>query len=200
MQRFKRKYNTINQKNIIHIFTEGEKTEPDYFNSIKDDLRLNEIDIKIYGKGDHTMSLVESVIKIKNESKNCNGDEWWVVFDRDNHLGFNQAIEIAEKNKIYAVYSNECFELWFILHFEFLNTSIGREAYYDKLTNLFGNKYDKKKSVNYEILKCKESDAIRNAKKLDKIYEDQGVTSCEKRDPSTQVYKLVERLRVLKSQ
>jgi len=197
MQRFKRKYDTSNPKNIIHIFTEGKKTEPDYFNSIKDDLRLNEINIKIYGKGDHTISLVESVIKIKNESKNC-GDEWWIVFDRDDHLGFNQAIEMAEKNEIHAIYSNECFELWFILHFEFLNTSIGRGAYYDKLTNSFGKKYDKKNSVSYEMLRTKEGDAIRNAKKLDKMYEDQGVTSHEKRDPSTLVYRLVERLRSLR--
>ena len=82
MSRFKRKQSTREPKAVIHIFTEGEKTEPDYFNAIKNELRANEIDIKVIGLGDHTDSLVKWVIERKNDiSKTDEESEWWVVFD-----------------------------------------------------------------------------------------------------------------------
>jgi len=48
------------------------------------------------------------------------------------------------------------------------------------------------------LLKDKEATAIKNARKLEKIHFVSGVTSYEKMDPSTSVYKLVERLRSFK--
>ena len=155
--RFSRKQNTREPRKVIRIYTEGAKTEPNYFNSIKDELRLNEIDIKVDGRGDHTVSLVEWVIERKNELSGTDEDtEWWVVFDKDDHSGFNQAIERAKSEKIEAAYSNECFELWFILHFEFLNTAIGRNKYYEKLTGLLSKKYDKSTSDIYNLIKSNE--------------------------------------------
>lgn len=197
--RFSRKQNSRGTHKVIRIYTEGAKTEPNYFNSIKDELRLNEIDIKVDGRGDHTVSLVEWVIERKEELSGTDEDtEWWTVFDRDDHTGFNQAIERAEAEGIYVAYSNECFELWFILHFEFLNTAIGRNKYYEKLTGLLSKKYEKNTSDIYYLIKDKESTAIRNAKNLEKLHSDAGVTSYERMDPSTSVYKLVERLRSFK--
>jgi len=197
--RFSRKQNTQELRKVIRIYTEGAKTEPNYFNSIKDELRLNEIDIKVDGRGDHTVSLVEWVIERKEELSGTDEDtEWWVVFDKDNHSGFNQAIERAVAEGINVAYSNECFELWFILHFEFLNTAIGRTKYYEKLTELLSRKYEKNTSDIYGLLKDKEATAIKNARKLEKIHFVSGVTSYEKMDPSTSVYKLVERLRSFK--
>ncbi len=197
MALFSRKIATLVPKKVIRIFTEGEKTEPDYFNSIKDELRLNEIDIKVHGLGDHTMPLVEYVIERKNEEKDTD-TEWWVVFDRDDHDHFNQAIQKAESESINVAYSNECFELWFILHFEFLHTSIGREKYYKKLTTLLSKKYDKKSSDTFSLIKDKEAIAIRNAKTLEKQHDSDGTNVFSKRDPSTTVYKLVEKLQALK--
>jgi hypothetical protein len=196
--RFSRKQNTREPRKVIRIYTEGEKTEPNYFNSIKDELRLNEIDIKVAGLGDHTVPLVEWVIERKNELAS-DDTEWWVVFDRDGHTGFNQAIQRAEAEGINVAYSNECFELWFILHFEFLNTAIGRNKYYEKLTGLLSKKYDKSTSDIYGLIKDHEAIAIRNAKNLEKMHSDVGITSYEKMDPSTSVHRLVERMRSFKS-
>jgi len=197
--RFPRKQNTRTTQKVIRIYTEGAKTEPNYFKSIKDELRLNEIDIKVDGRGDHTISLVDWVIDMKNELSDTDEDtEWWVVFDKDDHFDFNKAIQKAEANGIGVAYSNECFELWFILHFEFLNTAIGRSKYYEKLTDLLFRKYDKSSSDIYDLIKDKESVAIRNAHNLQKMHSDAGVTSCEKMDPSTSVHKLIERLRSFK--
>lgn len=198
--RFPRKQNNREPRKVIRIYTEGAKTEPNYFNSIKDELRLNEIDIKVDGRGDHTVRLVEWVIERKNELSSTDEDtEWWVVFDKDDHAGFNQAIERAQAEGIHVAYSNECFELWFILHFEFLNTAIGRTKYYEKLTGLLSRKYDKNTSDIYGLIRDKEATAIKNAKNLEKMHSDAGVTSYEKMDPSTSVYKLVERMRSFKT-
>lgn len=195
MARFTRKLGTRSPKKVIRIYTEGEKTEPNYFNSIKDELRLNEIDIIIRGMGSNGIPLVDYVIQQKRiEDEDT---EWWVVFDKDDNNNFNQAIEKAENNGINAAYSNECFELWFVLHFEYLNNSIGRRALRSKLSKLLGIRYTKSADI-YAIVKSKEATAIKNAKKLEKIYNDTDITSFTYRDPSTTVYKLVERLRELK--
>lgn len=197
-----RKQNTRKPRKVLRIYTEGEKTEPNYFNSIKDELRINEIDIRVHGCGDHTLSLVEGVVERKNEEVDNNGfeTEWWVVFDKDDHDHFNESIELAQKNNINVAYSNECFELWFILHFEYLNTAIGRKSYPKKLTKLLGRKYEKNDSDIYGIIKDMESVAIRYAKKLENFHNDTDIQSKEKRDPSTLVFKLVERLRLLKTE
>jgi len=196
MPRFSRQINTKSLKRVVRIYTEGKKTEPNYFGSIKDELRLPEIDIKVYGIGDHTLSLVDYVIKEKESDSE--DTEWWVVFDRDDHDHFNHSIEKAEAQGIHVAYSNECFELWFILHFEFLNTSLGRDKFEPKLTSLLGVRYEKSMDV-YAFVKDKESIAIRNAKRLEKDHDTQSTTSYVDRDPSTTVYKLVEALRMLKN-
>jgi len=183
---------------VIHIFTEGKKTEPDYFNSIKNELRLNEIDINVKGVGSNTMSLVDWAIHRKEEDEDDGFDtEWWVVFDKDDHPLFDQAIQKARSEGMSVAYSNECFELWFILHFQFLSTSIGREKYYEKLTKLLSQKYRKNSNI-YSLIKDKEANAIQNAKKLEKQHDEEKNVVFSKRDPSTTVYILIEKLRELK--
>lgn len=197
--RFSRKPNNLKPRKVIRIFTEGTKTEPNYFNSIRTELRLVGVEIKVDGLKRSTTSLVDWVIERKSELSRTDEEntEWWVVFDRDDHSGFNQSIQRAEAEGINVAYSNECFELWFILHFELLSTAIGREKYYEKLTKILGYKYEKNTDI-YNLIKDKESTAIKNAKALEKEYSDAGITSYEKMDPSTSVYKLVERMRSFK--
>lgn len=197
MARFLRKPSTKQPKRVIRIYTEGKKTEPDYFNSIRTELRLREIDIKVCGLADHTINLVEHVIDRKSQEKDID-TEWWVVFDKDDHTDFNRAIERAESEGICVAYSNECFELWFILHYILLDSSIGRKNYNKKLSGLVNQNYDKTCSNMYELIKDKEQQAIRHAKILEKKHDKEGNHSQVKRDPSTTVYKLVERLRMLK--
>ncbi|MFA5751024.1 MAG: RloB family protein [Candidatus Paceibacterota bacterium] len=198
MALFSRKVGTLIPKKVIHIFTEGKKTEPDYFNSIKNELRLNEIDINVKGVGSNTMSLVDWAIHRKEEDEDDGFDtEWWVVFDKDDHPLFDQAIQKARSEGMSVAYSNECFELWFILHFQFLSTSIGREKYYEKLTKLLSQKYRKNSNI-YSLIKDKEANAIQNAKKLEKQHDEEKNVVFSKRDPSTTVYILIEKLRELK--
>lgn len=199
-QFYGRKRNVTKPEKIIRIYTEGTKTEPNYFHAIRSELRLKNIDIRVVGCGDHTVPLVEFVLSEKKQAETAKEEdtEWWAVFDKDSFGDFNKAIALAESNGINAAYSNESFELWFVLHFEFLSTSLGRDRFPEKLTKHLGRKYEKSDSKIYEVIKDLEHVAVRNAKKLEKDHSDAGIQSYSHRDPSTTVYKLVERLRGLK--
>ena len=175
--RFKRNQNNRKPYSFIYIFTEGEKTELVYFKFKKGEIRRNDIKIEINGKGYNTTSLVDFALNfIKKEKIDLNIDECWVVFDKDDfNKNFNEAINKAEKNGLKVAYSNESFELWFLLHFNLMNSAIGRNDYNNKITENYRKitkdkkyKYDKVASVLplVDLIKNKELDAIRNAKKL----------------------------------
>lgn len=196
--RNKRKENNRGEpKPKILIFCEGEKTEPNYFRSFK---VLPSITVEIFGTGANTNSLVNEAIK---KSQNDIYDEVWCVFDRDSFpkQNFNEAFHLAKNNNIKIAYSNESFELWYILHFEYFNSGNPRNEYIKKLNHYLSEltksknyKYEKSSDSMYDLLLDKQSIAIRNAKKLLKSYE---VENPEKNKPSTTVHLLVERLNEL---
>lgn len=88
-------------------------------------------------------------------------------------------------------YSNEAFELWYVLHFEFLNTGIPRKDYCKKLKALLGHKYQKNSDTIYDELFDKQSTAIKNAVKLLQQYDPQNPVED---NPSTTVHLLVQEL------
>lgn len=182
---------------VIHIYTEGQETEPRYFEAIKKELRLHTIRINVMGCGMSTTSLVDRAILDREKEKKQEidedySDEWWAVFDRDSHPDFDQAIAHAKKNDIHVAYSNEAFELWFLLHFDFIDAGLDRDMLNKKLAKKLGKKYEKSMQI-YPEIKALEADAIRNAKRCESIHKNH--LSHGKRNPCTTVYKLVERLR-----
>jgi len=209
---FKRKENIREEYKIIYIFTEGEKTEPIYFKFKKKEIRRNNIKIIINEKtkekrrGRPTINLVNFVLNfVEIKNINLENDECWVVFDKDDFKNFNDAIIKAESNNLKVAYSNECFELWFLLHFNYMSSAIGRSDYNKKITenyrNLTGDKeykYNKNKGLFslIEIIKDRELEAIKNAKNLLLEFKDE--ESFLKKDPSTTVHLLVEELNKLK--
>jgi len=207
-KRFKRNESKRKQYSFIYIFTEGEKTEPIYLkskkNEIEKEIRRKNIKIEIKGKGYNTKSLVDFALDFAEEEKiDLKTDECWVVFDKDDfNKDFDNAIRKAEVNGLKVAYSNEAFELWFLLHFNFMGSAIGRKDYNDKLTENFrkltGNKeykYNKTTDV-YLLIKNKELSAIKNAKKLLRQFRNE--KSFLKKNPSTTVYLLVEKLNKFK--
>src|SRR5690606_28348851 len=121
------------------IVCEGEKTEPNYFESLKNSLPkgvLSVCDFKIIGTGNNTVSLVNKAIALRNEiqeDSNRTIDKLWVVFDKDSFSddSFNSAIQICLANNpdMDCAWTNEAFELWYLLHFHYYNTGINRERY-----------------------------------------------------------------------
>ncbi|MFM7440671.1 MAG: RloB family protein [Snowella sp.] len=93
--------------------------------------------------------------------------------------------------KCSTAYSNEAFELWYVLHFEFLNTGIPRDHYIKKMTKLLGKKYQKNSDTIYDELINKQATAIRNAEKLFASYNS---SNPGEDNPSTTVHLLVKEL------
>ena len=178
------------------IVCEGEKTEPNYFRSFPVDTKVINLDIK--GEGKNTKSLVETAIELKNTEESDEKDRFWCVFDRDKNpknpndsQNFNSAITLARKNGIDVAYSNDAFELWYLLHFHFYNTGISRQDYQNMLTKLLRHEYKKNSETIYEELKEKQQDAIKHAKLLLQKY---ARPNPESDNPSTTVHLLVEEL------
>jgi hypothetical protein len=178
------------------IVCEGEKTEPNYFKSFPVDPKVIKLDIQ--GEGKNTKSLVEKAIELKNGSESDETDRFWCVFDRDKNpnnpndsQNFNSAITLASNHGIKVAYSNDAFELWYLLHFHFYKTAISRKDYQNMLTNLLGNEYKKNSDTIYEELKDKQQDAIKHAKRLLQEYDR---PNPESDNPSTTVHLLVEEL------
>jgi hypothetical protein len=167
------------------IVCEGERTEPNYFERFR--VPRDVVAVEVRGIGYNTVSLVREAIKLKAED---DYDQVWCVFDRDSFPArtFNEAIRLAERNGIKVAYSNEAFELWYLLHFDFLNTGISRADYIARLTEKIGKKYEKNSRDMYDILEARQQTAIENAKRLLSIY-----SPCRpaKDNPSTTVHLLV---------
>lgn len=186
----------------LYIVCEGEKTEPNYLHSL-----CNEINRKFYkysqktriiikGAGKNTRSLLDFArISVKEEMPYA--QEVWLVYDKDDFPkdDFDNTQYSAEgKNdsiKYKVAWSNECFELWLILHFQYFDSPVDRNAYIKQLKTFIPN-YKKNIKDIYEKLKDKIPKAIRNAKKLYKNYA-KG-TPPSKMCPATRVYELVEYL------
>lgn len=181
-----RKIDMREVKQRFLIVCEGEKTEPNYFRSFR--VPKNVIDV--HGVGENPSRLVQSAIELKNQDEY---DQIWCVFDRDDWSisDFNNAIKSAKKEGFGVAYSNEAFELWYLLHFEFLSTGIPRSDYILKLTSLLGHKYKKNSETIYDELLEKQSTAIKNAENLVKEY----IPHVPSRDnPSTAVHLLIKEL------
>ena len=206
-----REMDTKSKRKFYLIVCEGEKTEPNYFESLKNTLPkgvLSVYDFKIDGTGYNTESLVRKAIDLKTAWENQLGgrkiDKLWVVFDKDSFKpeAFNNAIEMCLNNapNVEAAWTNEAFELWYLLHFHFYNTGISRKQYQDliegnfKKKGLKGYKYKKNSPDMFKLLDAYGSreDAIKNAYNLEKMYE--GRTDFANQNPRTMVHKLVKEL------
>ena len=206
-QRYTRERNKRELHKTLYIFTEGEKTEVNYFEAKAREINSRErykrrkLRIEVIGTGRNTLSLVDKALEyIENNGVDCNLDECWVVFDLDDfNRDFDNAINKAEANKIKVAYSIASFELWYLLHFKPHNTAWHRKIYGKTLTECLKNhtgdseyKYEKNSEDMYELLKEKESEAIRNAERL--IKDNLNVRPISKKDPSTTVHLLVKRI------
>lgn len=157
-------------------------------------------------EGQSKLKLIESTENIVYTSE-VDFDEVWCVFDMDIKQGekeladFDNAIEsgIAKGYKI--AYSNDSFELWFYLHYNYTDQKNHRSFYYEALSKLWNLNYEKDgKKYNfsekiYELLEndklASQKEAINRAKKLD---QEQSYLEYHKQNPVTKVYELVELL------
>ncbi|MBN1971511.1 MAG: RloB domain-containing protein [Candidatus Delongbacteria bacterium] len=202
-RRQERAFNTRNVRKKYLIVCEGERTEPNYFTSLKKKLPKGVVEIDIEGTGANTLSLVDIAIRLKKEQAEKAKrstihrpyDHVWVVFDKDDFpdVNFDNAIFRARSSKIKVAYTNEAFELWYLLHFQFHNTGISRHQYYPLLTGYIDREYAKNSEDMYELLAeiGNEKNAIKWANALLKNSNLQNPASS---NPSTTVHRLIEEL------
>ena len=185
-----RQVDTREVKQRFLIVCEGSKTEPNYFRSFRVPKNVVEVDVR--GLGEDPSKLVKSAKDLKNKDGD-DYDQIWCVFDRDSWIleNFNNAISSATSQGFRVAYSNEAFELWYILHFEYLNTGIPRKDYIPKLSLLLGQKYQKNSETIYDELLNRQPIAIRNAEKLLTEYNPHVPAND---NPSTTVHLLVQEL------
>ena len=83
-----------------------------------------------------------------------------------------------------VAWANEAFELWYLLHFNYHDTGISRDDY----------KADK---TIYGQVKPHQETALRNARRLERHWQEMAEKFPERQNPSTSVHKLVEFLNEL---
>lgn len=194
-------------RNSFRIYCEGENTEPEYFKSFP----INtETEVIAIGLGRSKTALVQKAIDLfraerllKRQKEYDSDRQLWVVFDYDvrgdanEKQDFNKAIELAHQNGIKVAYSNDSFELWFILHDHYQTAAITRREYYEMLSQKFGFNYENEgKSKEfaqslYGIYLNNQSTAIQNA---DKLFAEKQELSYADQNPVTTVYQLVVEL------
>lgn len=187
------------------IITEGTNTEPAYFGAMKDIINStysDHIQLAVHGAGDNTLNLFQRAKNLVSASAN-GYKHVWIVYDTDDfpadHINRTAELchaESTEETTYHAIWSNQCIELWFLLHFSYMQSDLHRSSYWPKLTDVLSslgyNEYKKNRSDMYQILSPYTEVAIANAKKLDKINAGKLPSASS---PGTKVYELLEKLR-----
>lgn len=199
----RRQIKTRETRKRFLIVCEGEKTEVNYFKAFT---VPKKIEVTVRGEGKNSLSLVNKAIQIiDNLKKDDSFDQIWCVFDKDNcsKEQFNQAEGLAKQKNIKIAYSNEAFEIWFILHFQYLDIATSRSEYLTILTKQMQKygllnkkeKYAKNREDMYEKLKPYQTTAITNAAKLIQD-RDEAKKHPFDANPSTTVQELVQELNI----
>ncbi len=171
------------------LVCEGTQTEPNYFRRFR--VPTNVVEIK--GLAYDPLRLVQEAIELQQTTK-PKYDQVWCVFDRDSVTlqRFNEALDLARRKKIQVAYTNEAFELWFLLHYDLYTTGISRSEYSTKLKDKLGHPYEKNSTELYNELQQFQDKAIQHAEHLLSLYN---ISDPAKDNPSTTVHLLVKELR-----
>lgn len=224
-QEFKREKERKSKIPDIIIACEDSVSSPTYFELIVENLierKLITQDSFVIANHKHSnpSGVLEDLEKhtCDNGKKYKNFEYKWIVIDRDtkrvnsgghSREDFNRALQSAKKLKVEVAYSNDSFELWYLLHFAYRNTAILRDDIVKEVIRHLKNKNQHKfarlnkdniKQENFTKLIFNElaplqEVAIKNAKKLLLSYGTEH--NPENDNPSTTVHLLVELLNKL---
>ena len=146
-------------KKTIYIFTEGE-TEKNYFSILNRKYNAT-VTVKVSVNHAHKqgMNLLNHALgKIKSltktETKNLGGV--YIIFDKDD-IDNDEMLKVlnkADNRGINIGFSNSCFEVWLLAHFEKPNVSHTKERLYQRLEHhLHCEQYSKKHKNDIDLLK-----------------------------------------------
>lgn len=209
--RKQRKYEFMTPKaNSFLIVTEGERTEPLYFNGLKKLIRekvggmVDVIEVPVIdvcGKGSSTGKLLEITEEIVKDA-NIIYQNIWVVFDKDDFKDFDKAITDGINKGYKMAWSNQSFEYWLYLHFYYSDSALHRDDLCKKLDDIFKayglgeGAYKKNYEDIYNLVNTYNGvdTAIKNAKRRMASFKN-GINKPSEYDPGTTVHILVEELK-----
>jgi len=162
---------------IVIIVCDGAKSEPIYFSNFKKRNKPLQIEIVKNASGDNFNAMIKKALEAKK--KYADGIESkcdvWCVTDVDVNYGVqsneaarNSQLKMFEKEAkehgFYIVLSNPCFELWFLLHFEYTSGHLKNYDAVMKKVSGYLTSYRKNHNV-FHLLENKQGDAIATAEK-----------------------------------
>ncbi|MGK0291396.1 MAG: hypothetical protein ACI86H_002864 [bacterium] len=143
-------------KQILRIYCEGKKTEPNYLNRYKENyLENRRVKVKVEPTKKITPEqLVDEAIKKKKDKNILKSDPFWVVYDRESRNQYTdeyhqKVLAKAKKNQINIALTNVCFEVWILLHFVDVSASYSNCNDLIK-SNLFKKELEKRGISDYE--------------------------------------------------
>lgn len=185
----------------VLIVCEGKKSEPNYFNSLRDHYRLNTANVEVCGSmcGSNPMRIV-SHAKERYEEDAAAGnafDRVYCVFDKDTHADYEKAVakirDMKPEKTYFAITSVPCFEYWLLLHFTFTTRPYsplpGNSACNQVFTELKKHipKYEKGSKAMFPLLINQLTVAKDRAARAMKSAKKNGTDN-----PSTDVHQLVD--------
>ena len=194
----------IEQKKLFLIICEGENTEPYYFSSF----RVPSKAVIVHGGKGSKNTLIDYALKMQQDPDYA-GREIWCVYDYDvkpdeaatQPKDFNSSIDKAYANSLKVAWSNDAFELWFLLHYHKMDNALTREEIYKILKERWGARSREIKTVTFSKDHYKrhggelsegQALAIRRASELHDKFK--GRKDYANHCPCTTVYQLVEEL------
>ncbi|CAB5506145.1 hypothetical protein THERMOT_2280 [Bathymodiolus thermophilus thioautotrophic gill symbiont] len=189
------------RKSVL-IALEDTKSSKYYLQALTKDKRIA-LQVE-YAK--HRGSDPRNVLKaIEKHKTNMSFEQKWIVIDRDEHQqeNFNSTLVQANKMGVKVAYSNECYELWLLLHFKEVTRHITRHEIRRQLDQefikAFNCTYKKHEKDVYGMLIDRQNMAISRAKKLiNKLDKDGELDPYNTtNNPPTTMYKLIEYLNAL---
>jgi hypothetical protein len=198
---------------FLLVVCEDQNTEPSYIGTFKKHFPEHTMYLEVAGVGLDPLGVVNKTIEKLEELQGITRrkiDETWAVFDKDDADfnqtridRFNEAFAKSQIHNINIAWSNEVFELWFLLHFEDVDpqTAIPRNVIYERLKTAINNRvgqnvisdgHSNTAVIPYLYSHGNEADAINRAKILLTYFSDTPVINS---NPATKMCKLIESLR-----
>lgn len=196
-------------RECVLIVCEGKETEPDYFKRLCDRLSLGNVNVEVEIRGDSGSAPVsvvdfavgrmkEQKIEAKKSPVKVEFGSVWCVMDVEQppHKTICAAVKRAKDTNLEVALSHPCFEYWYLLHFEETCRSFYKNKEVIKALREHLPNYDKAADV-FDTLYPNTDTAIRNAKFVIEAKGWQDERDIRKRNPSTYVYTLVEKLKAM---
>lgn len=172
----------------VLIITEGEKTEPSYFNDVKNYIKTTGVVgkkitrlLQITDNGRKTSP--RKIFEAAKKEQNGGIPYVFIVIDDDDRkeslevlqeCRYPQTTDEVSKDKINCIYSNPCFEYWALLHFKNSDKVYASSELSEILSECMPSYNKRNKVFTYNVMQKTEDSAAKNAAKIRQNHQSTG--------------------------